>query len=695
MAITRVQGTGAATGTSNTAAATLSATPTAGNLLVAFVYYKNGTTTIASNNGYTSLGVIKDAGVGAQTAGALYYKIAGAGETTTPSWDLPGAGSMEWICGIEEWYGLHPSTPADVDGGGATAGSTSFVCGSAVNPTDSKEMLVIMGFGSRTAISWSAQATDGNSITERWDTTNTISASFSSSTLTTGAGTYSGTATASSSDTGIGLQAFFIETNVKTLAATPSLVIALSPTISAITNLAASPALALAISPTLIGGSHLLSATLNLAIAASPTLSALTPISATLNLAISIAAPTLRLSPGPDVFVEVAFSTNPGATPVWVNISDYVVALSIRRGRQHELDRDEAGTLSLLLRNDDGRFNPNNASGPYYPNIYPMRQVRVYADYGKTIVGNPIVRYQLFRGFIEGWPQTYQGELLSTVEVTAVDGFKVLSLTEVSGSFAEELSSTRVDNVLNVVGWPAADRSIATGRSLIQAVALEAVGAKEHLDTVVASENGRLFIAADGTLTFHSRHTAAATPYDTVQVALAESGSYRYLEGLVFSFDDANIYNNIHMTREGGEEQEVNDATSVARYYTRSRRATGLLVTTDNEAYAAGEFLLARYKAPTLRPLSVEISPEAGGGSMWPYVLNLDLGQRVSITRTPPGSAAITQQAFIEGIEHQVPPGVKGWRTTWTLSPIGVDQQVAPFWVLGTAALGSGTRWSY
>jgi hypothetical protein len=61
----------------------------------------------------------------------------------------------------------------------------------------------------------------------------------------------------------------------------------------------------------------------------------------------------------PKVTVEVAFDGGPfSSSYTWTDISDYVEGFSVRRGRNNELDRIEAGTLSLTLDNSDGRFTP-------------------------------------------------------------------------------------------------------------------------------------------------------------------------------------------------------------------------------------------------------------------------------------------------------------------------------------------------
>lgn len=102
----------------------------------------------------------------------------------------------------------------------------------------------------------------------------------------------------------------------------------------------------------------------------------------------------------PQIIVEVAFSTtNPLTVPVsWTDISSYVLedGLSIRRGRPDELKPFPAATATIRLNNDDRRFEPLNAASPYFPNVVPMRRIRIRAIWNST-------SYTLFGGFVTDW----------------------------------------------------------------------------------------------------------------------------------------------------------------------------------------------------------------------------------------------------------------------------------------------------
>lgn len=130
--------------------------------------------------------------------------------------------------------------------------------------------------------------------------------------------------------------------------------------------------------------------------------------------------------------VEIAFISDPYASsPTWTDVTSYVDEVDTQRGRNYELDKTEAGTATVTLRNFDGRFDPTNTSSPYYPYVLPYRPLRVTATYSGTT-------YNLFRGFIERWPQTWAtGGTYGTVTITAVDAMKTLLATQYGQSYAQ------------------------------------------------------------------------------------------------------------------------------------------------------------------------------------------------------------------------------------------------------------------
>jgi hypothetical protein len=122
----------------------------------------------------------------------------------------------------------------------------------------------------------------------------------------------------------------------------------------------------------------------------------------------------------PDLSIEVAWTTGPLGVPVWSALpAADVLAMSTTVGKQEALDKVQPGVLSLLLDNSSRQYDPLYAPGPHYGTLLPGKRIRVMATYATTT-------YQLFDGFVDGWPQRYKPGRVGTASVTATDASKYL-----------------------------------------------------------------------------------------------------------------------------------------------------------------------------------------------------------------------------------------------------------------------------
>lgn len=385
----------------------------------------------------------------------------------------------------------------------------------------------------------------------------------------------------------------------------------------------------------------------------------------------------------PVLTVEIAFTTSPFSTPSWTDVSAYVLHVSTRRGKATVLASEQAGTCTVTLDNSDQRFDPNNTSSPYSPNVLPMRRVRVTALYNA-------VTYGLFSGFIESWPQPYMGIDVAETAVSATDGFKILNLQKLSATYAQQLSSARATAVLDSVSWPAADRSIDTGQSTIQAATLVDDNPLSHLLTVADSESGLFFVDRSGNARFISRHGLIGGVIDTANYTFGDGAGEKAYSDIEIDYDDADIWNDVRVSSQGVATQTATDATSQTAYLVRTLTKSALLLTSTSEQQQYANFLLASYKDPALRVERVSFS----NVDFWDRVMDRDLGSKVVVTRDPPGSGnTISQSSYVEGIGWDISPN--GWRCTWNLVAL---TRRAGFWVLGASTqsvLGSTTRLAY
>ena len=155
------------------------------------------------------------------------------------------------------------------------------------------------------------------------------------------------------------------------------------------------------------------------------------------------------------------------AAAVIVDVSDVVDSVSIKRGRNAQADEFQTGTMTLRIVDQNGDFNPQNPSSPYFGLLDPMRKVSISA----TSVG---VTYPMFAGFITSYTTTTPKNATDVVYTTiqAVDALRLAQnaqIATVTGATAGDLSGTRIDQILDQIAWPASMRDVDAGLTTMQA----------------------------------------------------------------------------------------------------------------------------------------------------------------------------------------------------------------------------------
>lgn len=138
-----------------------------------------------------------------------------------------------------------------------------------------------------------------------------------------------------------------------------------------------------------------------------------------------------QVAPTPgDVSVTASLETTTG---VFANISARLMAGDTTRGKQRELDRYDAGRVTITLENSDRLFDPEYAAGTYYGNLLPNKRLPVTATYNGTT-------YPVIVGYVDRIRQVYPSPNTSVAVFEATDGFKPLSRAPLETSaFAQEV----------------------------------------------------------------------------------------------------------------------------------------------------------------------------------------------------------------------------------------------------------------
>ena len=338
-----------------------------------------------------------------------------------------------------------------------------------------------------------------------------------------------------------------------------------------------------------------------------------------------------------------------------IDISPFVRSLSISRGRSDQFGAFRAGTLTLVLNNNDRRFDPINDASPYYDpttnrsGVTPRRRVQVISG-GTT---------PLFTGRIADIDVEYNYDL-STVTITAVDDFTLLAnaFTGADITPSAELSGARVSAILDLpeIAYPLTTRSIDTGvASLGDYLIKENTNAANYLQRVAEAEQGLFFVKADGTLRFTDRVTSVfASPVAT----FADDGTGIAYQGIDTQYGNEFLFNRVQAQTETGVVQAADDAASQTEFGVSTLALTDLLLASDANALTLAQKLLDNYKQPAYRFDDLRLVVSAMSSPNRNLVLGLEMGDVITVTRTfSTGSPAqVSDDYGIERIVHQITP---------------------------------------
>ena len=371
-----------------------------------------------------------------------------------------------------------------------------------------------------------------------------------------------------------------------------------------------------------------------------------------------------------DLTVEIGFASNPyDTTYTYTDVSDYVLKIDIKRGRQQALSEIGTGTCVVVLNNQDRRFDPTNTSSPYSPNVIPNKPIRISATYSSTT-------YSLFEGFIEQFPQQFAASGNQAITtVTALDAFALFNLARHTVNESQELSSVRIANILDEIGWSSSKRDIQTGVLDVQAVT-DDNNALYDLRLTASSEGGEIFMAKDGDVKFNNRRTLLLNQTSAGTFGLG-GGEIPYND-VALNFDNTLLRNDWRITRVGGTEQTAQNSSSITSYGSRIVKKTGQLQTSDSDALSVALQYVAKFGDVGIRVDSMVFSPKSNT-VIWTHALGAELFDRYTAKVPLPNGDTVESDVNIQRIAHKIDAKNKTW--TWTINTSPANELGA--WLIG------------
>jgi hypothetical protein len=316
------------------------------------------------------------------------------------------------------------------------------------------------------------------------------------------------------------------------------------------------------------------------------------------------------------------------------------------RGKSRQLDKYQAGQLSVELNNNDRLFDPLYDASPYRGQIIPKRAVRV--------TSNDVIQYE---GLIDDWDLSYSPNGNSFASIIASDAFsQFANQTLTGGTATAQFTGERVAAILANAGvlWPNTRIDLETGKQFLQAdVISDGTNALSYLQTIAESEPGSLFISKDGDVVFKDR--VAVSP--GTAVLFSDDGTGIAYQSLAVVYGAENLFNQVEVTRLGGTAVVENNLPSQEQYGIQTLTRSNLPLDNQASAEDLAEYLVAQFAQPEYRFESIEIDITNLDNSVQTQILDLELGDFVQVRFTPNDiPPAIDRFAEVIRISQNVTP---------------------------------------
>jgi len=382
------------------------------------------------------------------------------------------------------------------------------------------------------------------------------------------------------------------------------------------------------------------------------------------------------------------------------DVSDRVLSVSIKYGRDRELDEYSAGTCSIVLDDRDNYITPGHSDSTMGNTQLIGREVRVSAAVSS---GSDSYSSYLFRGQIadvDYIPDS--GHQAAKTVLKSVDGFQLLSRARFNNqSFSGEKTSVRTTNVLDLAGYPDEsnpnDRTIATGDvDCLSASGISAT-ALNYLQTIAKTENGKFLINHAGTpgstnfggvATFIAKNQTLLASGLTVSDANSLSSGQIQAEEIQLEYGSELLFNSYAFTPASGSVQTGTNSTSVSKYGTRTLERT--VLSSASDADNAGIYFIGLYDEPALRVSQVVLQADMASTADAEKILHLNVHSSLDLSIQPAGSSAtLLGEYVVEGVGIEITPldmASNKSAIKYTLSTSAAD--ATGYWILEDASFG-------
>jgi hypothetical protein len=352
----------------------------------------------------------------------------------------------------------------------------------------------------------------------------------------------------------------------------------------------------------------------------------------------------------------------------------------------------QAGSATLVLDNRLRTYDPLYAAGPNFGDLKANRRVRITLN---VAGGTPTV---IFNGWTDGWSFAYdKSNNDATATITCIDalakaGFSAIPAGTTPTLAAGEYVATRGDAVVTVAGSTGITYSAASGYArfgttwdaTVQHNLLTELRRCAELEVapLLALDTGVLYQEARY---WFSTRVSSATSNATIPSATLPCNDIRVV------YDARELVSAVSMTDETGIVATATNAAAVSDFGERyaDLKFDGMPAADRSTLQGAANTWVGIRGGEEMRFDTVTILPQRSE-DWWPHIQYRRPLDRVTVSLTPTDVGdPITQDAFIDGIEHHIT--LDSWVTQWHLLPADLFTLVE-FFIIGTDVIDSSTK---
>lgn len=228
-----------------------------------------------------------------------------------------------------------------------------------------------------------------------------------------------------------------------------------------------------------------------------------------------------------------------------------------------------------------------------------------------------------------------------------------------------ESSGDRIGRLLNLTGTWSADTQVDAGIMDVEGIRFSGQTIRSEIEAAEISEDGTFFVDREGQETFLERDWQAGK--SLVATFGNTPGSLDFRDPVI-SYDLSFLINSFNLSwpASGGVDSSYTDATSVSRYFERTRNVDTLL-TNQTDVDDLGARLLDTHKNPMLRVTEFSVTP-LKSDAITEAVLNIELRDLIGVEVQPmEGESVIEQESYVERIVDTETP--EDWTVQYGISP--------------------------